>query len=278
MARSYTTTTNDLNDSNANQDVSPSPKKNFSVLIAIGVFLIFAGIGIGTILSANSKSKTLEATQSENEATIQDLTDKLNALTADNTMKPEEVQQKMYTAADYGKQIAEAQTNCMHLKTGNDVDIMTLKDEKTKIMEPVTSHVDANSDGRDTWFSYNIPEEYEWTFNSTYQYAGSKIPVLWTLYDSETSTLYAYVTGTFDAEVEMFTGLKVHTTKLGADKKNSFQPVGTYSTDEDATTSDADAATTEATSLVNDNYQFPDKTSTETTDTTTESMTESEEQ
>ena len=274
MARSYTTTTND---SNANQDVSPSPKKNFSVLIAIGVFLIFAGIGVGTILSANSKSKTLEATQSENEATIQDLTDKLNALATSNTMELEEVQQKMYTAADYGKQIAEAQTKCMHLKTVEDTDIMALKDEKTKIMEPVTSHVDASSDGRDTWFSYNIPEKYEWTFNSTYQYAGSKIPVLWTLYDSETSTLYAYVTGTFDAELEMFTGLEVHTTKLGADKKNSFQPVGTYSTDEDATTSDADAATTEATSLVNDSYQFPEETSTETTDTTTESVTESEE-
>lgn len=273
MARSYTTTTND---SNANQDVSPSPKKNFSVLIAIGVFLIFAGIGVGTVLSANSKSKTLEATQSENEATIQDLTDKLNALTVGNTMEPEEVQQKMYTAADYGKQIAEAQTKCMHLKTGDDVDIMALKDEKIKIMEPVTSYVDANSDGRDTWFLYNIPDKYEWTFNSTYQYADSKIPVLWTLYDPDDGVLCAYVTGTFDAELEMFTGLEVHITRLGMSKKDSYQPVGEYHDPESDSATNSDA-TTEATSLIDSDYQFPTETSTETTDTTTESVTESEE-
>lgn len=276
MARSYTNVTNNLNDSNANQDVSPSPKKNFSVLIAIGLFLIFAGTGAGMILSANSKSKTLEATQSENEATIQDLTDELNALTTGNTMKPEEVQQKMYTAADYGNQIAEAQTKCMHLKTGGDVDIMALKDEKIKIMEPVTSYVDANSEGRDTWFLYNIPDKYEWTFNSTYQYADSKIPVLWTLYDPDDGVLCAYVTGTFDAELEMFTGLEVHITRLGMSKKDSYQPVGEYNDPESDSATNSDA-TTDATSLIDSDYQFPDENaSTESVDKT-EMTTESEE-
>ena len=74
----------------------------------------------------------------------------------------------------------------------------------------------------------------------------------------------------------MFTGLEVHITRLGMSKKDSYQPVGEYHDPENDSATNSDA-TTEATSLIDSDYQFPDENaSTESADKT-KMTTESEE-
>lgn len=125
-----------------------------------------------------------------------------------------------YSAQSAGTQIASLQTNYVVLVPDASI---TASEEAARenIRETLLSFFESGSEnGAESWFdpvsTYQSGNtaRFTWSFESSYQYAGRTLPVMWLCrYDGD--QVVAYVTGVYHSETELFSDISVHITSTG---------------------------------------------------------------
>lgn len=144
----------------------------------------------------NKNLKTLESLNAEIDATVE-------------TVSINEVRPKLNSAADAGKAVAKSQTE--YKTVFGDLESSVFTD----ILSDINKYI-SDTDDCMPWFSVSKDTaDYEWVFNTTYDFSGSSVPVLWTCYSDD--VLMAYTLGVYDADSGSFSNIEPHITSEGDD-------------------------------------------------------------
>lgn len=149
-----------------------------------------------------------------NNVKIGDLTEQVAALkAATNEVVTEEVAgHNVKSCADLGNAVAKYQTTYQHMSASEDYDAWM---ENVNLLD--ACFADGWKESRIPWFfadaSYDI--EWNWTFQSTYEFVNKKIDVLWLCHDVNTGDLIGFTTGIYDSELGVFSDVKFTYTSIG---------------------------------------------------------------
>ena len=175
--------------------------------ILLLVCIIFA-------LMRSSAMNEYNRTYAENASTINTLSHELEAMMSENLADRVNVTD-LKQCTEAGNAVAELQTAYQTLEfDSSNTDVLTEHAEKfgeyfapgfEKMRVPWFMPLDTTSE----------PQIFEWRFETTYSFAGTAIPVLWTCWDND-EQLVAYATGTYDSMNDEFYDIAYRVTSVGA--------------------------------------------------------------
>lgn len=187
-------------------------KDNWSVgkIVTIAVTAGFVAIGGVTFAVNQHQADKLNASIAQNNKTLEEKNNIYADLTAEgnNKTEVEEIHVKLNSAATAGQEVASLQNNY----------VLCIEADKTDDYiankEAMRKYVD--EDSSDVWYGLlKKYGEYEWTFNSTYSFSETSVPVLWTCKSPRDNILLAYAVGTYVVESDKFTHIECRYTSQG---------------------------------------------------------------
>lgn len=179
------------------------------------VFLIGAGVAV---MMTSSGSSAYEAKKAENSRLISQLTQELNSI-EDPDMIDRASVVDMAEAGTAGKRVAELQTKYQTVVLRDMSEMDKYEAEVMAIASELSKYMGSGADDAQTpWFDpglYNTTgKTFDWTFESSYNFSGMAIPVIWTCHDDD-GNLVAYTTGTYSAATQTFTNISHGLTSYG---------------------------------------------------------------
>ena len=189
-------------------------EKRFSAsgIICTVLSVVFIGVGVGMIVMGGSSVDSMQSAYQQNEKTLKDLRAQIDALNAE---QPDEevMEQKLHSAASAGAKVAEYQTAYA------DMDVLTDEDRIKENAALIGKYMKDKSNQVQWYLASGSDVDYEWSFETTYSFKESEVPVLWTCYSTsavpEDRKLLAYAKGTYYATDDMFGELSYVVTDVG---------------------------------------------------------------
>jgi hypothetical protein len=215
------------------------------VMIAI-TFIIFY-VGITTITTANGEkaqyTRDIESLKNE----ILDIRAEIDR-TIVEPIDTELVIDTLNNAHDIGAEVANAQNTYKDLYKR--VDTAASETDLVLALDDITAHAKdcekyfTTTEPRKCWYEVtNV--DYEWVFESSYDFSGESMPVLWTCRDKATGELLAYATGVYNVVSGEFGNVELAYTLKGKEYKGELVTAGETDTnvfgDEEVST-DTDAS------------------------------------
>lgn len=180
------------------------------------IFMILGTVLMITILVLIlvhvSKNSAFASSQKKLEQEIAALNVKATSMQVKDKNTVEEIEQHLYSASDVGTKIANAQNEFNHL------DLMSPSGiEETQLLSTNLQKLLDNPSVCVPWYQASLnANEYEWKFETTYQFSDTSIPVLFTCRMKKTNELLAYATGIYDQSKGQISELNYATTKIGS--------------------------------------------------------------
>lgn len=177
--------------------------KKFILPAVIALSLIIAVVSIGYSSIVVSGIDTEIVQQSE---TIGELEAHLSEL---EKAKEEVVDVKVVlnTAAQAGTEVAAYQSKFSNITEETRDGLETMSSSMRNLFGT------SDSDATAPW--YNGDEEYSWTFETTYSFAGNSVPVVW-LCRNKDRDVVAYTTGIYDVKENVFKDIEWKSVSKGA--------------------------------------------------------------
>ena len=205
----------------------PSNEKVNTVALGISGIVVVAALAIGFF-----RTNSYESEHASFASQYDSLQKEYDAI-QDKSVTVEEAVVILNSAKDSGVAVADIQ-NAMTV----DYKLVGTDDEQVYIdeAESLTEYL-SYATAQKIWYLSTYLDDYSWEFNTMYSFTSSTIPVLWTCYgtipsdnayESDTTALLAYATGTYVVEDNIFKDVSLHTTGLGS--ANRFAPVSSDKT------------------------------------------------
>lgn len=194
----------------AQQTGSPAGGKGRAVLCGL---IIAAGVGTG--ICGLVKSMDFNGKMAEYEAAIAALEADI-AREADNKVTPESAQELLSNARAQGEAVAELQNQY------GELDILTQEQEYSNVAVELEQYF-LDKTAQSQWYRPLDDTGYTWQFNTTYDFSGSTLNVLFTCWD-DNDRLVAYTTGMYMNELKQFRDLGRHFTGEGYKHMDYVQP------------------------------------------------------
>jgi hypothetical protein len=140
---------------------------------------------------------------------ITDLQNQINEID-DTPIETEYVIETLNNASELGKAVADGQNKYDEV-TGYPTEDYTVKDHALYMDDFFT-----DSQDRVQWYHADYID-YEWEFETAYQFSGESIPVLWICYKTDTHDILAYATGIYNVAANQFSNVEYKDTKFGAE-------------------------------------------------------------
>lgn len=183
--------------------------KKMTLFNRVRFFICLCSVIAGTaiIIIGNSQIDELQQQHKDNASTVKSLTDQVASMSNTATPDTVEIKQNLKSCKDAGEAIANGQNDYCN---GNR--------DRSAITAELSTYFDTNdANARVQWYDMgDVSKHWTWKFETTYDFTGSSVPVLWTCRLDDTHELLAYCTGTYDVSSELFSDVKWYQTTVGA--------------------------------------------------------------
>lgn len=223
-------------------------------IISVVLCVIFLGLTVFFVMGQTNGKAEFEQAYAENEATLLELQEQLDGI-AEVTAEEVVQQVDLHSALEAGEAVAKLQ---------EEYQVIPVSMDSIDKLETVASSLDVyladdSNEARTPWYSpstLGVSVEFDWRFETTYSFSGSKIPVLWTCWDAD-GNLCAYCTAVYESSTGLFSNVEFVVTSIGSTYVNSDESIDDTTTmenvddtevvvEDDATETDAESVTSES--------------------------------
>lgn len=218
-------------------------EKLMTLLVIAVTFIIFY-VGITTITTARGEkiqyTRDIEALKNE----ILDVRAEIDS-TIVEPIDTELVIDTLNNAHTIGEEVAKAQNTYKDLYKR--VDEAPTEADVVLVLDDITAHAKdcekyfTTTEPRKCWYEVtNV--DYEWVFESSYDFSGESMPVLWTCRDKATGELLAYSTGVYNVVSGTFGNIELAYTLKGNEYKGALVTGDTSVFGDEELSTDTDAS------------------------------------
>jgi len=180
--------------------------------ISAGVIVVCVIASVGLLAVRGVTLSQLGSQYNDNTQAIETLQVKLQTLSVENKASVEVIQADLSSAATAGKAVADLQMQYDQINISSAGGPAAFAENALKIDAYLS-----DSNQRVPWYNVKIKDVTpEWVFESTYNFSGDTVPVLWTCKASDNKALLAYTTGVYDTKKNEFKDVSYHMTQLGS--------------------------------------------------------------